>query len=225
MRRLLTLSLVAAVAAACSTNAPSATPIRPWSPGGGVGAPSAGTSGNGAASAAPSQTPRWNWTCQPTIPSTDPATWVPVTPESQGFSILLPGPALETSRTTATPLGSVQALAWAFLDGCHRTYGVSHLAFPAGALSKAGPTKDVLDGIVASQPQSEPDTVLTSQTDVTINGHPARRYLLTAPDYVVDGLFVVAGDHLFQVGLWYGTQYPPPAGVLDAFFASFQVTV
>ena len=222
MRLALTCMLAVAFVAACAGDPPSQTPILPWSPSEVTSEPSAAATDASAAPSDEAADPVWSWTCQPELPTDDPANWVAVSPEGQGFSIRLPGPALATSTDVATPAGAVTMLAWAFLDGCGRTFGVTHMRFEAGALSEAGPPSTVLDQVVSIQLQSGGGAV-TAQSDVTVGGSPGRRFSIAGDGFVVEALVVVAGDDLYQVVMSARTTYRWPATSLDAFFASFSI--
>ena len=217
MRLPLAILSTVILVAACTGHPPAQTPILPWSP------PEATAAPSGDASAAPTDDAS-PIACQPGLPTDDPTAWVDVAPAGAGFSVKMPGQVAENKAQVATPAGEVPMTIWAYPDGCNRILMVAHLTFAAGALSKAGSVKEVLDSAVAGQLQGQTGVAVKSQSDVTVGGMPGRRFTASGGDSVTDGLVVLAGDDIYMAAATSDASHPLPAASLDAFFASFTLT-
>ncbi len=200
--------LVAACSSATATTSPAAT----------------GSDAAAASVATPavvaSATPTGSLTTGPTVAPFDISRWIMVAPEGQGFGVPMPGKA--TRSTMTIQVVNVPMIVWTYTDESGRAFQVARGKLPKQAL--AATSKAILDNFAEGLPSLAADSTLESQTDVTIGGHPGRRYLLVSPKSIVEGIFVVAGDFAFTVCLTYEPGKADP-GLLKAFLGSFWLSI
>lgn len=153
----------------------------------------------------------------------DTSGWVTLAPQGEGFSVLMPGKATSSTLAAKTPNGDAPTTIWEY-SASTEAFGVARAKFPAGAMSSGAPA-DVLGAIMTPIATNIlPGASITSQSDVTLDGHPGRSMAFADSKTTVQCEFFVVGDDVYAAFVAY------PAGKMDAvvaqaFFASFQLTV
>jgi hypothetical protein len=197
VRRLIFLPLAAVLLAACSPNAPSETPIRPWLP----------------PTLAPTPTPNPN---APTPAPVDTSTWIVFAPAGEGFSVKLPGEPTVQAATVQTEAGPVPTTTWSYAQGSEWV-----MAVVRARGSFQGEASGILDTalqVMASQSQA----TLTSKSSVTVSGRPGMAFSMSAGDASITGEMVLAGD---LYGVYFaGPPGSASAGLAEALIASFELT-
>jgi hypothetical protein len=155
----------------------------------------------------------------PSLAAAD-AGWVVVAPTGNGFTSRFPAAPKLTQTITTTKLGAVPTFDWEYLANTNLDYNVALWQYPAGTMTGEGASV-AFDGAINGM-ESSNGLKLDSQSDTTLNGHPARTFALSKDTYSMAGVLVLVGDNLYMA---FGTYAPTidPAGVA-AFVADFQVT-
>jgi hypothetical protein len=149
--------------------------------------------------------------------------WVTLAPEGEGFSVSMPGTAQKSSDTIQTPGGEGSESTWNCADSSGMSYMVVRVQLKPGSLDGA-PAKDVLDASVTQEAALIPDSKVQTQSDVTLDGHAGRRVTVANSTVTGIGEMFIAGDDIYFVGVG-GETAKIDAGLTEAFFASFKLTV
>jgi hypothetical protein len=152
------------------------------------------------------------------------ADWVTVTPSGVGFTSKWPGDPTKTSSTSATSAGNVVTTIWTYEDGVDLAYFVGVVAYPKGAISGT-PVTTVYDAAVKSMTTSTGTTMtISSQGDLTVNGHAGRGFTLTSSTLSIQGAMVIIGDTLYTAYIAY-TPAVTDLSSPEVFFNDFNLTI
>lgn len=177
--------------------------------------------------AAPALTPTSTPTVASTATSTPPpivapadAGWIVLAPPGSGFTSRYPGQPKLTKTTTTTKEGLTPTSVWEYLASTDLDYNVAMWEYPSG--STAGMAASAIyDSAIASM-DSTNGLTLSTQGDITLNGHAGRAFTLSGASYALQGELVLVGDNLYMVYASYAPAVDT-AGV-TAFLSDFQLT-
>lgn len=177
--------------------------------------------------AAPALTPTSTPTVASTATSTPPPTvvpadagWIVLAPPGGGFTSKYPGQPKLTKTTTTTKEGPTPTSVWEYLASTDLDYNVAMWEYPSG--STAGMAASAIyDSTIASM-DSTNGLTLSTQGDITLNGHAGRAFTLSGASYALQGKLVLVGDNLYMVYASYAPAVDT-AGV-TAFLSDFQLT-
>jgi hypothetical protein len=199
VRRLPVFVAAALLVAACSSNAPSETPIMPWAP----------------PTAAPTPTPDPN---RPTPAPVDTSGWVTFAPAGQGFSVALPGQPSEPQKVSVdTPGGKVETTTWSYAGS---DYAMAVMV-ATGSFSGAAPDQ-ILD-TAAQTVASQNGARIGNRSSVSVDGNPGLTFTLTGGEAFFDCEIVLVGDDLYAV-YYAAPAAPADDGLARALFASLKLT-
>jgi hypothetical protein len=148
------------------------------------------------------------------------AGWIVLAPPGGGFTSKYPGQPKLTKTTTTTKEGPTPTSVWEYLASTDLDYNVAMWQYPSG--STAGMAASAIyDSTIASM-DSTNGLTLSTQGDITLNGHTSRAFTLSGASYALQGELVLVGDNLYMVYASYAPAVDT-AGV-NAFLADFQLT-
>ena len=202
MRRLLLIVLGSAILfSACSSAAQTAAPTPTPTP-------------------TPTTTPAPTPTPSPTVVPAD-AGWIVLAPAGDGFTAKFPGTPKLTTTTTTTKEGPAPTSVWEYLASKDLDYNVAMWKYPAGSATGIAASAIYDSGIAGMG--STNGLTLSTQSDITLNGHIGRAFTLKGATYWLQGELVLVGDNLYMATGSYAPTVDT-AGV-TAFLADFQLTV
>ena len=171
------------------------------------------------ATPAPTATPVPTPTPPPTAAPAD-AGWVVLAPPGDGFTTKFPGEPKLTTTTTTSKAGPAPTLVWEYLANSDLDYNLAMWQYPAGATTGMAPAA-IYDAAISGM-DSNNGLTLSTQSDITLNGHAGRAFTLGGASYALQGELVLVGDNLYMA---YASYAPTvnTAGV-TAFLADFQLT-
>ena len=201
MRRLLLIVLGSAILlSACASAAQTAAPTPTPTP-------------------TPTTTPAATPTSSPTLAPAD-AGWIVLAPPGGGFTAKFPGTPKLTTTTTTTKEGPTPTSEWEYLASKDLDYNVAMWKYPAG--STTGMAASAIYDSAITGMDSTNHLTLSTQSDITLNGHAGRAFTLGGASYTLKGELVLVGDNLCMVYASYAPTVDT-AGV-TAFLADFQLT-
>jgi len=144
---------------------------------------------------------------------TEPSPWVTLAPEGAGFSILVPGKAVETidkKRSYTLHLFSVTV--------GRATYAASYSDYQPGKLDPA-------TALTANRDRFNKglEATLTSSREITIDGHTGIEFTSETPAANVKSQLLMVGNRLFQTATFVFRDVDETRNV-DRFFESFKLT-
>ena len=215
MRRLLVIALaspilISACSSAAATAAPTAAPTV---------ASTAASIATPIPTAASTLVPTAAATLSPAAAPVD-AGWIVVAPAGDGFTSKFPGQPKLTTTTTSAQEGPTPTSVWEYLANPNLDYNLALWQYPAGSTTGMAPAA-MYDSTITGMASTNGLT-LSTQSDVTLNGHAGRATTLGGASYTLQGELFLVGDNLYMV---YGSYAPgvDPSGVV-AFLADFGLT-
>jgi hypothetical protein len=109
---------------------------------------------------------------------------------------------------------------WEYLANTNLDYNVAMWRYPAGTTIGTAPAA-VYNGAISGM-DSTNGLTLSTQSDITLNGHAGRSFTLSGASYALRGELVLVGDNLYMAYASYAPTVDT-AGV-TAFLADFQLT-
>jgi hypothetical protein len=167
----------------------------------------------------PTPTPAPTPTPPPTLAPAD-AGWIVLTPPGGGFTAKFPATPKLTTTTTTTKEGPTPTSVWEYLASTDLDYNVAMWKYPAGSTTGIGASAIYDSGIAGMD--STNGLTLSTQRDITLNGHVGRAFTLKGATYSLQGELVLVGDNLYMATGSYAPTVDT-AGV-TAFLADFQLT-
>ena len=167
----------------------------------------------------PAPTPTPSPTVAPAVAPAD-AGWIVLAPPGGGFTSKFPGEPKLTKTTTTTKEGPTPTSVWEYLASTDLDYNVAMWQYPAG--STTGMAASAIYDSAITGMDSTNHLTLSTQSDITLNGHAGRAFTLSGASYTLQGELVLAGDNLCMVYASYAPTVDT-AGV-TAFLADFQLT-
>jgi len=167
----------------------------------------------------PTTTPAATPTSSPTLAQAD-AGWIVLDPPGGGFTAKFPATPKLTTTTTTTKEGPTPTSVWEYLASTDLDYNVAMWQYPAGSTTGMAASA-IYDSSIAGMVSTNGLT-LSTQRDITLNGHVGRAFTLKGATYSLQGELVLVGDNLYTAT---GSYAPTVdlAGV-TAFLADFQLT-
>lgn len=109
---------------------------------------------------------------------------------------------------------------WEYLASTDLDYNVAMWKYPAGSTTGIGASAIYDSGIAGMD--SNNGLTLSTQSDITLNGHVGRAFTLKGATYSLKGELVLVGDNLFMAT----GSYAPTVDTtgVTAFLADFQLT-
>jgi len=127
-----------------------------------------------------------------------------------------------SASTTKTDVGYTASSLWTYSQGNDISYFVLLARYPAGSMAKLQVAK-AYDAAIAGMTGGTSGLTLTAQSDISLNGHAGRSFLLTGKSGSIRGLIVLVGDNLYNAYVAFTPSADPAS--LDVFFANFKLTV
>jgi hypothetical protein len=113
---------------------------------------------------------------------------------------------------------------WQYEDGVDLAYFAAVVTYPKGSMSGKSVTT-VYDAAVKSMTTSTGTTMtISSQGDLTVNGHAGRGFTLTSSTYSIQGAMVIIGDTLYTAYIAY-TPAVTDLSAPEVFFNDFNLTI
>jgi hypothetical protein len=180
---------------------------------------SACTSAAQTAAPTPTTTPAPTPTLSPAVAPAD-AGWIVLAPTGGGFTSKFPHEPKLTKTTTTTKEGPTPTSVWEYLASTDLDYNIAMWQYPAG--STTGMAASAIYDSAITGMDSTNHLTLSTQSDITLNGHVGRAFTLAGASYTLKGELVLVGDNLCMVYASYAPTVDT-AGV-TAFLADFQLT-
>lgn len=148
--------------------------------------------------------------------------WTVFAPADGGFTSKFPVVPTLTTDTTKTAAGDTATSLWTYEQGGNLAYFVLLAQYPKGAMVALKATV-AYDTAVQAMVGGTAGLALASQTDMMINGHAGRSFLLTSTEGSVKGEMVLVGDNLYTAYVAFTSSVD--RSVVDTFLADFSLTI
>lgn len=148
--------------------------------------------------------------------------WITLAPDGVGFSAKFPAAPTLTTQTAKTDAGDAPTSLWTFEQGGNLAYYVLVTNYPKGSLATAN-ASNMYDAAIKGMTGGTAELTLAGTTDLALNGHAGRTFLLTSALGSLKGGIWVVGDDMYMVYVSFTSSVDP--GLVDTFLSDFQLTV
>ena len=148
--------------------------------------------------------------------------WITLAPAAVGFSAKFPAAPTLTTQTAKTDVGDAATSLWTFEQGGTLAYYVLVTNYPKGSLATAN-VSTMYDAAIKGMTGGTSELTLAGTTDLALNGHAGRTFLLTSALGSLKGGIWVVGDDMYMVYVSFTSSVDP--GLIDTFLSDFQLTV
>lgn len=148
--------------------------------------------------------------------------WITLAPDAVGFSAKFPATPTLATQTAKTDVGDAPTSLWTFEQGGNLAYYVLVTNYPKGSLATAN-ASNMYDAAIKGMTGGTAELTLAGTTDLALNGHAGRTFLLTSALGSLKGGIWVVGDDMYMVYVSFTSSVDP--GLVDTFLSDFQLTV
>ena len=147
--------------------------------------------------------------------------WIAFAPDTASFTAMFPAAPTLTTQTSSTSVGNAVTSLWAYEQGGNLVYDVQVASYPTGSLA-AAKLSAMYDAAIKGMTGGQAELALTAQTDMTLDGHAGRAFLLSSALGSLKGGVWVVGDTMYMAYVAFTSSVDP--GLVDTFLSDFHLS-